>query len=174
MAIVGLNGWQVDAYPPPTERWFLPATLRRGSQEIKAVGVWTADADRYVKPAVRALGELAGFQSGGNRVLIGDFNASSRFDHRYPPTSHFSRISEATDVIGLHSAWHHHQREALGAETHASFYLQRKREKAFHIDYAFLSGDLNARVSNIQFGTFGDWVSSGLSDHVPMTIDLAI
>ena len=44
---------------------------------------------------------------------------------------------------------------------------------ASHIDYVFLPRMWLNRVSDFSVGTFEAWCGSGLSDHVPVMIDIA-
>jgi exonuclease III len=171
LAVLGRNGWSVDLGGEIAERWFLPVVLARGDVRLRAVGVWSAKADGYARPTVRAMEALAEFLLAERCFVVGDFNASSVFDKKYPAASHFARIVQALESKGLRSAWHHFRIEQFGAESTATFHMYRQREKAYHLDYAFLSSDLLQKAKDVRLGSFEDWVSSGRSDHVPLVID---
>ena len=49
------------------------------------------------------------------------------------------------------------------------FFLYRKKEKHYHIDYFFCEKE---KVNSLKIGVFDDWIL--LSDHMPVTIDTNI
>lgn len=72
-------------------------------------------------------------------------------------------------ALGLESIYHKATGEAQGHETKPTFFLQRKKEKAYHIDYAFASADLIGGL-NLEVGDFDSWI--GASDHMPLQLNL--
>ena len=44
----------------------------------------------------------------------------------------------------------------------------------YHCDYLWLSADLQPALRGGGVGTMGDWIDTGLSDHVPVGLDLAM
>lgn len=40
--------------------------------------------------------------------------------------------------IYLHSAYHYQYKEDLGEETQGTFYMYRKKDKKYYIDYAYI------------------------------------
>jgi exodeoxyribonuclease III len=42
----------------------------------------------------------------------------------------------------------------------------------YHIDYIFLPTQWLGHVRELDIGTFEDWCGSGLSDHVPIVVDI--
>ena len=74
------------------------------------------------------------------------------------------------------SAYHARTGEVNGEETEPT-HCWRDRKKdgpTYHIDYIFLPESWLGAVSDLQVGTFEDWCGSGLSDHVPLVVDLAL
>ena len=55
-------------------------------------------------------------------------------------------------------------------ETQSTFYLQRKLEKPYHIDYVFASNKLLDSIKRIEVGKSSDWL--GISDHMPIIVEL--
>lgn len=77
-------------------------------------------------------------------------------------------VRELAD-IGLQSAYHHCCGQKQGAEANPTFYLQRKLEKAYHIDYIFVPIDwLNK--SFVTIGKAEHWLTS--SDHMPLSLQI--
>lgn len=64
---------------------------------------------------------------------------------------------------GLVSAYHQHYGEAQGIETRSTFYIYRKQERGFHIDYCFVLKAWTPYLRSIQVGAYADW--RHLSDH---------
>ena len=59
------------------------------------------------------------------------------------------------------------------AATKPTIYWQRKQRQAFHIDHAFVPFAWCDRHGfRMAIGTFEDWVATGLSDHVPLVVDI--
>lgn len=66
--------------------------------------------------------------------------------------------------------------EQHGRETTPTHYWRDRRKDGptYHIDYAFVPENRVADIRGFTVGTFEDWCGAGLSDHVPITLDLAI
>ncbi|EMY71205.1 endonuclease/exonuclease/phosphatase family protein [Leptospira vanthielii] len=100
-------------------------------------------------------------------IIIGDFNSNSIWDK-------IDRWWNHTEIIKILNSWnykslyHEAYTEKQGEEKIPTFFLQRKKEKSYHIDYAFLPNEL-LKNSEIQLGKFEDWID--LSDHVPLIIE---
>ena len=69
------------------------------------------------------------------------------------------------------SAYHAHRDEAQGAEATPTFYMNRRAEKPFHLDYVFLPNAWRERVRAVEVGSPADWL--GMSDHMPILVDVA-
>ena len=72
-------------------------------------------------------------------------------------------------AIGLESCYHQVAGEDQGKETRPTFFMYRKVEKPYHIDYAFLSQALlpNAKL---EIGDIDTWLEH--SDHMPVVVDI--
>ncbi|MFZ1746758.1 MAG: hypothetical protein WBO24_09835 [Nitrospirales bacterium] len=71
--------------------------------------------------------------------------------------------------LGIISLYHAQTGEEQGKEKQATFYMYRRREKPYHIDYAFLSRDM-MRGSIMKIGSPSDWLA--FSDHMPLALEL--
>lgn len=101
-----------------------------------------------------------------NSIIIGDFNSNTRWDKPDSWWNH-SDVVQHLESIGVVSLYHQQSGEVQGQETQATFYMQRKLEKPYHIDYAFISRDLCKR-SKLEIGDAETWLS--FSDHLPLVL----
>jgi len=77
------------------------------------------------------------------------------------------------ESFGLVSAYHAIRGEAHGAESEPTLYWRDRTKDGptYHIDYVFLPSHLVGRA-RIEIGSFETWCGAGLSDHVPVVVDL--
>ena len=101
-------------------------------------------------------------------LIIGDFNSNKIWDYK-------DRVGNHSDVVNklaehnIHSVYHQYFNMPQGSEAHPTFFLQRKQNKPYHIDYCFASKVLLDRLINVEVGTYDDWIQH--SDHVPLIVD---
>ncbi len=87
------------------------------------------------------------------------------------------RIVAWLDQLGSVSVYHEHSDEDYGSETRPTYFHRRRQAEAHHIDFCFVHRSLVPRVRGFEVGTYDRWVarrdrSAGLSDHVPLILDL--
>lgn len=169
LGLICSNGWSVENFRELDCQYFTPCTVRRGDDSVFVLGVWTHAAPYYVSSLRRALNEIRSEISGGGAIIAGDFNQSVIFDTKCRDELKFSRVLRDLSGIGLNSAWHTYADEAHGAESQSTYYHRRKRAEPFHIDFVFASDNLMQCLSDVRVGSFDDWVSTGLSDHTPVS-----
>ena len=75
------------------------------------------------------------------------------------------------EEIDIHSLYHKVMDEEQGQETWPTLFLQRKREKPYHIDYAFVSKPLMAGGS-LEVGHPDQWLD--ISDHMPIVFNVTL
>ena len=71
--------------------------------------------------------------------------------------------------IGIHSLYHHTRQEEQGQEKEKTFFMHRKLERPYHIDYCFVSEDL-LDTSSLNMGNPKTWLEA--SDHVPLELNM--
>jgi exonuclease III len=76
--------------------------------------------------------------------------------------------------LGLVSAYHELRGEPQGSESVPTLYWRDRQKDGprYHIDYVFLPSHMLVRVSELAIGTYEEWCGSGLSDHVPIVLDV--
>ncbi len=98
-------------------------------------------------------------------IIVGDFNSNAIWDKWDRWWNHTNVVDELHE-IGIKSLYHIINKEEQGKETKPTFYLQRKLEKPYHIDYIFLSNNLIDDFVEIEIGAIEKWLN--YSDHLPI------
>jgi endonuclease/exonuclease/phosphatase family metal-dependent hydrolase len=124
-------------------------------------------------PTLRALGAYRRFLRQRPSILAGDLNNHIRWDKPRKASNHANAVAGFAR-IGMVSAYHAFFGLAQGAELHPTLYWRDRMEAGptYHIDYAFLTESALGAVRSVEVGTHADWVAAGLSDHVPLILDL--
>ena len=90
-----------------------------------------------------------------------------------PALNHANAVA-TLEQLGLASAYHTVRGELQGQESVPTIYWRDRRKDGptYHIDYVFLPSQWLSRVRELSVGTFEDWCGTGLSDHVPIVVDI--
>ncbi|MAK44085.1 MAG: endonuclease [Spongiibacter sp.] len=152
-------------------RLFLPFRLSNG---ITALAVWTkgreSQAFGYIGQFWKYLQIHRTELAGDRTMILGDFNSNAQWDKPDRWWSHSDTVTEL-ETIGLLSLYHQQTQDKPGAETKPTFYLQKKHEKPYHIDYVFLTSALS-KGAKLEVGRYEQWIP--LSDHMPITFELKV
>lgn len=173
LAVISFTGAQleVDAAHDPSLKHLLPVVVT-DAHNFRLLAVWTKeDAEQramYIGQAVLGVQRYASFIADDATVVAGDFNSNQIWDRPGRPYMHAEMV-QLLDGLGLVSAYHHHHGEAQGAETRSTFYMYRKQERSFHIDYCFMPKAWAPHLKSVQVGAYADW--RHLSDHCPMVVE---
>lgn len=148
---------------------FLPC---RVNDSINLVGVWSRQANsptfKYIGQVWKFLQKNSCFLESGDSILIGDFNSNSCWDVWDRWWNH-SDVVRHLSLIGLESAYHVLRNEVQGGEQEPTFFMYRKPNKPYHIDYAFISNSLLDGAS-CEVGRPDDWLAA--SDHMPVLVEI--
>lgn len=152
-------------WPDDDLQQFLPC---RVNDSFNLLSVWTMQAD---SPTFQYIGQFWKYLqlnreriSGPNTVICGDFNSNVFWDKWDRWWNHSDVVKELQE-LDIHSIYHEFMSEEQGQETMPTLFLQRKREKPYHIDYAFVSKSL-MDGSSLEVGHPDQWLE--ISDHMPM------
>jgi len=148
---------------------FIPFKI---NDKFTSLAVWTKGTEgrvfRYIGQFWKYLQIHRDDLKGDNTIIIGDFNSNKIWDRLDGWWSHSDVVNELEE-IGIKSLYHHISNQLQGEETSATFYLHRKIDKSYHIDFAFLSKKL-LNKSNIEIGSYESWID--YSDHMPIIIEI--
>lgn len=170
VAVIGGKNWTVEAVPISVDdRWFLPAIARSPDRVVQIIGLWVKPRKGYVVPSLEALKACAAFIRQAPTIIAGDFNQNVSWD-RGKRKHLFSDLVTQLESLGYASAWHTLSGERHGAETTSTLYFRRDRARGYHIDYVFLPRQWHA--ASVEVGDYESWVTSGLSDHVPVRVTI--
>lgn len=151
-------------------RLFLPV---RVGGVVDVIGVWT----QATKPASSGyIGQFWRYLEANRRqvtkrtVFCGDFNSNQIWDKARQIGNHSQCVDEL-ETEGLVSLYHHAHGEVHGSEKAATFFLYRKPERPYHLDYVFAHRTLAERAEcAVRLGQSEEWLAT--SDHLPLIADL--
>jgi hypothetical protein len=166
-----LTGVVAEA-PEEARRWCLPIRFDGLNLELVAVWGFKADGNAGVPREIahRAVESLAPILGRRRAIVIGDFNDGPAFDARNHRS--FARTTELLGAVGYTSLYHAWTLEPYGAETVASLFHQRHRDKPFLIDHAFAPTSWLPFVSGFSIGGPEPWLER--SDHMPLVVELIL
>jgi exonuclease III len=148
---------------------FIPCTL---NERFVLWAVWTRQANsptfRYIGQLWKYLQKHKAALSGKDAVVIGDFNSNICWDAWDRWWNHSDVVRELEE-LGIYSLYHAVNGEAQGSESSPTFYMHRKREKPYHIDYAFLS-KMYLSSASLEVGNPNIWLEH--SDHMPLFMQI--
>jgi exodeoxyribonuclease-3 len=180
LAVLTFNGYTARLAHPfyPTLRHIAPVHIT-GPTECNLLAVWAQNASggairkHQLGPLRRALTKYRGFLTERLSLVAGDFN-NSVFWHRPGWSINHANAVASLQKLGLVSAYHELRGERQGSESIPTLYWRDRTKDGptYHIDYVFLPSQLLGRVRELTVGLYEDWCGVGLSDHVPILLDL--
>jgi exodeoxyribonuclease-3 len=162
----------------PTLDFILPVHVS-GVQPFKLLAVWAQNNNsgkirkHTLGPMRRGLTKYRDFLSGGTAIIGGDLNNNIFWDKPGWRINHAKMVATASE-LGMVSAYHSVMKEPQGAESIPTHYWRDRKKDGptYHIDYAFVP--TRSQINRLEVGTFEDWVGNGLSDHVPLILDITL
>lgn len=171
VAVISCTGRPLVLHPSfdPDLPHFLPVDVGG----LHVLGCWASvmtSTVRYVRLLHHALDHYAPFVNHAPGLLLGDLNSSTVFDTKHRQLSH-TLLVERLAQQGYESIWHFQTREQHGEESQPTFYMYRRPERTWHLDYAFLTRDL-LPGARIEIGAPETWLA--WSDHLPLIVDIPV
>jgi len=161
----------------PSITYALPVRVC-GPATVNVLAVWAHHGRTFYASAMQGPAQLAvrryrRFLREAPAVVIGDFNNHVRWDRPRKVNNHANLVGQL-EAIGLVSAYHHFHAVPQGGELNPTLYWRDRTQDGptYHIDYAFVPRTSSHLLRSVTVGTFDAWIGSGLSDHVPLTIDI--
>jgi hypothetical protein len=156
---------------PGSLQSFLPCWI---DNSVFLLAVWTQQAN---SPTFQYIGQMWKYlQVHGkslppeSTLVVGDFNSNTRWD-KWDRWWNHSDVVRDLSQIGLHSVYHYCRGVDQGHEVDPTFFLHRKPDRAYHIDYAFAPRSWLSRCT-IEVGKPADWLPH--SDHMPLTLTVLL
>jgi exodeoxyribonuclease-3 len=149
-----------------------------GPTQFNLLAVWACHS--HVKsyeerqgPLMRAMTAYRSFIQDGSTVVAGDFNDNVRWDTPKKVNNHGVNVGSLT-AFGLESAYHRNRDVEQGHELEPTIYWRNRTIDGprYHIDYCFVPGYWINDGLIVDVGGFQEWVGLGLSDHVPLIVDI--
>jgi exodeoxyribonuclease-3 len=182
LAVFAFNGYTAalaERYDPRL-RYIAPVRIV-GPAACNLLAVWAQNLSggitrkRQTGPLLRSLRAYRDFLLEGPAIVAGDLNSNTIWDKPGWRNNHATKVASLRE-LGMISAYHHVRGEPHGAESEPTLYWRdrTKHGPTYHIDYVFLPNDWCARIRDLRVGSFEDWCGSGLSDHVPVVVDVGV
>jgi exodeoxyribonuclease III len=181
LAVFAFNGYSLElsAIYRPGLRFLAPVAVS-GPAAFHLLAVWAQNLSGGIRrkrqpgPLRLALSHYRAFLASAPAVVAGDFNNNVIWDRPGWRMNHAAALASLA-ACGLMSAYHEIRGEAPGRELTPTHYWRDRRKEGptYHIDYIFVPRAWLGSSCRIEIGAFEDWCGSGLSDHMPVTVELA-
>ncbi len=156
---------------PKDPESFIPCRL---NDKINLHAVWT----KQQKPNTFSyVGQLWQYVRSNQRklkkpatIICGDFNSNKIWDKKHGEWNHTSVVEDLAK-LNISSLYHRQTGDAQGEESQATFYLYRHLDKPYHLDYVFLSEDLQHNAT-LYVAADQPWLTH--SDHLPLIFTIQL
>jgi exonuclease III len=173
LAVFAAKGWQLECMAMSTAKWILPMKVT-GPENFTLLAVWSCPDAGSTTSYVSMLHDELRLRekewfAEQPVVVAGDFNSNPKLDRKGVTPNHGSIVSLLGER-GLASAYHLRHEPNHGEEEQKTFYMGRKKDKPYHIDFIFLPCDWESRITSIEALPHSAW--GNRSDHCPLVLDL--
>ncbi len=145
------------------------------SRPFQVIAVWTAPSSllprrEWYMQAHRGMAEHMTWIRATPTVVMGDFNNNASFR-----AGDWAGLQALMEQAGLVSVFHHCHAKEFGKEESPTYYHWRRlNDSAQHIDYIFVPRPWLDRIERLEVGVHAEWCRKGMSDHVPLIMDVNI
>lgn len=159
----------------PAFQLIIPIAVTDDHLDFTLYAIWANNRSdpgaRYIEQVWKALHHYDNHLSNKKTMLAGDFNSNTIWDKKHSGGSH-SNVVNRLAAKGIYSSYHLHYKQTQGKEEHPTLYMHRHKDKAYHIDYCFVSEDMANRIQSVEIGDYDYW--SQFSDHTPVIVTFNI
>lgn len=156
----------------PGFRTILPLTVKNKRIQFNLFAVWANNPEdrgfQYVGQVWKAINFYSDLLKNKGTILVGDFNSNTIWDKPRRKGNH-STVVEFLANKGIRSAYHSFFNQIQGKERHNTLFMYRHKDKSYHIDYCFASGDFLSKISYVEIGKHKEWCKH--SDHAPLIVN---
>lgn len=181
LAVFAFNGYRARLSSDywPNLHHIAPVHIE-GELRFNLLAVWAQNASGGVTrkhqlgPFRRGLARYRNFLTEQPVIAAGDFNNNAIWDRPGWRINHMACV-DILEKFGLVSAYHEVRCERHGEESTPTIYWRDRTEDGptYHIDYIFLPAPWVEAIGDFSVGSFDGWCANGLSDHVPLIIDVS-
>jgi exodeoxyribonuclease-3 len=152
-------------------KMIVPIKVSGGQFDFTLFAIWANNPDdpdgQYITQIWKAIHQYEKRITSKRTILAGDFNSNTIWDRPRREGNH-STVVKWLEKKKIHSAYHKHFNQSQGSEQHPTFYLYKRKDKPYHIDYCFASSDMLEYLESVEVGKHEFWAK--YSDHVPMMV----
>ena len=180
LCVLAFNDYQIslcDEYDASLR--FVAPVIVDGPRSFNLMGVWAQNNNDNIRrkdepgPLRKSLDLYQHMLRDESAIVAGDFNNNIFWDKPGWLMNHADAV-EVLRNFDLVSAYHEVHQEKQGGESIPTHYWRDRKidGPTYHIDYVFLSNHWMENVSEFSVGDFETWCGSGLSDHVPLVVEI--
>lgn len=156
----------------PEFKIIIPIAVTGGQMDFTLFAIWANNNqdrnNQYIEQVWKAINYYDQLLDNKKSLLTGDFNSNKIWDRKHRIGNHTAVVDRLADK-NIYSVYHKYLNQEQGKEIHPTFFLQRNKNKPYHIDYCFTSTDLYEKVKSLEIGTYENWIT--YSDHTPLVIN---
>lgn len=154
-------------------KYIIPLKVTKNDKSFLLFAIWAKDNKdnheaRYIGQIWLAINYYSGLFY-NETVLIGDFNSNKIWDYKDRVGNH-SDVVEFLENKKIRSLYHLKNDENQGHEKTPTFYMYRKLEKKYHIDYCFVSENIINNGFDFTILDINNWIK--FSDHSPIVVEI--
>jgi exodeoxyribonuclease III len=173
---LGIFSWSDLEFSPdecydPSIQYCVPVKVSGGCS-FNLLAVWamqhTDPRLSYIAQVNLAIITYHSFIEKADTVLMGDLNSNQHQDALGRLGSHDWVVRALAD-LDLVSAYHYFHRETQGRESQSTFFMNRKIERPFHLDYVFIPRRWLKKLGRVRVGKPQVWLK--YSDHCPVFLE---
>ncbi len=156
-------------------KYVLPISVTSFESQFILFAVWANNREdkdnQYIEQIWKAISYYESILSNENIILIWDFNSNKIWDKKHRVWNHSDVVDKLSEK-NIHSIYHKFLDQKQGEESHPTFFLQRNKNKPYHIDYCFASWNFYSKVKDFSIWNYDEWI--GISDHVPVQVEFSL